>query len=275
MFKIGCHLSISDGFLEMFNTISSIGANTVQFFTRNPRSAKKIKNFSDFSVFLSKIKDLDFAILGHSPYILNLCSSNEEIRILSKNLMDEDIKFMGNIKNSFYNFHPGSHTGQGIKKGIEEIASSLNTIITKDTKTTILLETMTGKGTEIGGNFFEIKEIINSVDRKDKIGVCFDTCHVFDAGYDIKDNLDKVLDDFDRIIGLERLKFIHLNDSLNSLGSKKDRHAKIGLGNIGLKSIDNIINNKFLKNLPFCLETPNDIYGYKKEIDLLKNLYKN
>ena len=188
--------------------------------------------------------------------------------------MKKDVNFLDKIPGSFYNFHPGSHTGQGTQKGIDEIISSLNEIITKDIKTTILLETMAGKGTEVGGNFFEIKEIINSIDIKENIGVCLDTCHVFDAGYDIKNNLDKVLDKFDKIIGLKYLKFIHLNDSLNPLGSKKDRHAKIGLGNIGLKAITNIINHKDLKNIPFCLETPNDILGYKEEIKLLKNLYK-
>lgn len=277
MINIGCHLSSSGGFTSMFNRAIEIGANTFQYFTRNPRGgvAKEI-NKEDIDNFLELSFQNNFSkIIAHAPYTLNLCSSKEYIRNFSKNIFADDLLRVESVPNSLYNFHPGSHTGQGVKVGISQISGALNEIIKPNQTTIVLLETMAGKGSEIGGNFKELKQIIDNVDIKDKIGVCFDTCHVFDAGYDIVNDLDGVLKEFDDIIGIDMIKAVHLNDSKNVCGSKKDRHEKIGQGNIGIDVISSVVNHPYLKNLPFILETPQeDLKGYADEISLIKSKIK-
>lgn len=272
MFTIGCHLSASKGYLAMAKQAVSIGANTFQFFTRNPRGGKaKEINEDDVKAFLEYSKEHGInRILAHAPYTLNACSADSGIREFAKNTMADDLKRMEYTPGNYYNFHPGSHVGQGVEVGIDFIAEMLNEILTKEQTTTVLLETMSGKGSEVGRNFEELKAIINKVKLKDKLGVCLDTCHIWDGGYDVVNNFDGVLDEFDKIIGLEKLKAIHLNDSKNDLSSHKDRHEKIGEGKIGLDAISKIINNDRIKNLPFYLETPNEIDGYEREIELLK-----
>lgn len=277
MVYIGCHLSCSKGFTEMINNAKLIGANAFQYFTRNPRgaSAKEIDT-KDLNDFLKIIKEEKVYIVAHSPYTLNLCSHNPHIREYSKDILAQDIKLNNLITGDYYNFHPGSHTGQGTETGIKQISDALNSVIREDQNTTLLLETMTGKGSEIGGNFEELAKIIEQVEIKEKVGVCFDTCHVFDAGYDIVSNLEGVLEEFDKIIGISKLKVIHLNDSKNILGSKKDRHEKLGKGQIGEKALINIVNNKYLKDLVFILETPQEnLDGYAQEISLIKSSYKS
>ena len=276
MLNIGCHLSTSKGFKSMGDTALSIGANTFQFFTRNPRGGKaKDIDKKDIEELLKLMKEYNFGkILAHAPYTLNPCSKDESIREFSCKIMEYDLKRMEYLPNNLYNFHPGSHVKQGVDIGINYIIELLNKVIKKDQTTKILLETMSGKGTEIGRNFNEIKAIIDVVNLNEHIGVCLDTCHIFDGGYDIVNNLDNVLAEFDDVIGLDKLCAIHLNDSKNILGSHKDRHEKIGLGNIGLDAIGNIINHEKLKNLPFFLETPNELDGYAKEISLLKSIYR-
>lgn len=276
MLNIGCHLSVSKGFLAMAKEAVSIDANTFQFFTRNPRGSKaKDIDESDINKFLEFAKEHNFVkVLAHAPYTLNPCSKDEKTREFALETMADDLKRMEYIPGNMYNFHPGSHTGQGSEEGIKQIAFALNSILTEDIHTTVLLETMAGKGTEVGRNFNEIRSIIDSVKLNEKLGVCLDTCHVHDGGYDIVNDIDGVLDEFDKIIGLERLCAIHLNDSMNVCGSHKDRHQKIGEGEIGLEAIEKIINNPRLKGIPFYLETPNDIEGYKREIALLKSIYK-
>ena len=272
MFTIGCHLSASKGYLAMAKQAVSIGANTFQFFTRNPRGGKaKEINEDDVKAFLEYSKEHGInRILAHAPYTLNACSADRGIREFAKNTMADDLKRMEYTPGNYYNFHPGSHVGQGVEVGIDFIAEMLNEILTKEQTTTVLLETMSGKGSEVGRNFEELKAIIDKVKLKDKLGVCLDTCHIWDGGYDVVNNFDGVLDEFDKIIGLEKLKAIHLNDSKNDLASHKDRHEKIGDGKIGLDAISKIINNDRIKNLPFYLETPNEIEGYEREIELLK-----
>jgi len=276
MLNIGCHLSISYGFEAIIKQALSIGANTFQFFTRNPRGfkAKDIDEL-DIKNFLTVAKENNFAkVLAHAPYTLNPCSADESVRVLAKNIFIDDLRRMEFIPGNMYNFHPGSHVGQGVKTGIKFITNLLNEILKPEQTTTVLLETMAGKGSEIGSRFEELKTIIEEIDLKEKIGVCFDTCHVYDAGYDIVNDLDGVLEQFDKYIGLDNLKAVHLNDSLNAFASHKDRHQKIGQGSIGTKAIEQIINNKYLSKLPFYLETPNEIDGYAEEIKLLKSLYK-
>lgn len=274
MLNIGCHLSISKGYENMGNEALKINANTFQFFTRNPRGGKiKDLNENDINKLLSLMQENKFAkILAHAPYTMNLCSDKEDIRDFAKNMMNEDLERMEYLPGNMYNFHPGSHVGQGTEKGIEYIVKALNEVLTENQTTTVLLETMAGKGTEIGRSFEELKMIIDKVYLKDKLGVCLDTCHINDAGYDVS-NIDKVLEEFDKVIGLDYLKAIHLNDSMNEKGSHKDRHQKIGEGTIGIKNIEKIINNSILKRIPFYLETPNDLDGYAKEIKLLRNLF--
>ncbi len=274
---IGCHLSVSKGFEAMGKEALSIGANTFQFFTRNPRGGKaKEIDQADVQNLLKLMEEHHFGkILAHAPYTLNPCSKDEKTREFALNTMIDDLKRMEYLPNNLYNFHPGSHVGQGIEKGIELISNQLNTVLTEDMTTTVLLETMAGKGSEVGSKFEELQAIISNVTLKDKLGVCLDTCHVFDGGYDIVDNLENVLEEFDRIIGIEKLKAIHINDSMNYLGCHKDRHQKIGQGAIGIDAFERIINHKHLRNLPFYLETPNGLEGYKAEIELLRNLYKN
>lgn len=276
MFKIGCHLSASKGYTHMAKEALKIGGNTFQFFTRNPRggTAKDIdeKDIADYKAIASE-NNIE-VILAHAPYTINVCSADEKIRRFGIDTMKDDLRRLELVGNSMYNFHPGSHVGQGIEEGIRLITDALNEILTKDQNTIVLLETMAGKGSEVGSKFEELKQIIDGVSYNEKIGVCLDTCHVYDAGYDIINNLDDVLDEFDKIIGLDRLKAIHINDSKNPFSSHKDRHEKIGEGSIGVKAFERIINNKRLENLPFYLETPNELEGYANEIKLLKELKK-
>lgn len=271
MFKIGCHLSISGGFLAAAKTINKLGGNTYQYFSRNPQGGKaKPWNQADFEAFMeySKANGIE-VLLCHAPYTLNACSANPDTREFARICFKSDIEMLENFPNALYNFHPGSHTGQGVEVGVEQIAEILNEVLYPEMKTTVLLETMAGKGSEIGRSFEEIADIISKVNLKDKLGVCLDTCHVYSAGYDIVNDLDKVLEDFDRIIGLDRLKAIHLNDSKMPFASNKDRHEKIGLGVIGFDAVKRIINHPKLRHLPFYLETPNEEEGYKEEIELL------
>ena len=272
MFYIGCHLSASKGFLHMAKEAVSIGANTFQFFTRNPRGfAAKDIDEADVRAFLEYTKENGFGkILAHAPYTLNPSSADERVRDLALRIMEDDMERMEYIPGNLYNFHPGSHVGQGSEKGIELTAELLNTILKPEQTTTVLLETMSGKGSEIGRNFEELKAIIDKVELSDKVGVCLDTCHVYDGGYDVVNNLDGVLDEFDNIIGLDRLYAIHMNDSKNPFESHKDRHEKIGEGSIGLSAMKAIINNPRLMHLPIFLETPNELDGYAREIALLK-----
>lgn len=276
MLNIGCHLSSSKGFYNMGVEALSIGANTFQFFTRNPRgfAAKEIDP-ADAEKLNSLMKENNFAkILAHAPYTLNPCAEKPYVREFAYNTMLDDLKRMEFVPNNMYNFHPGSHVGQGTEKGIELITSLLNSILTKEQTTTVLLETMAGKGSEIGSKFEELREIIDRVELNEKLGVCLDTCHVYDGGYDIVNDLDGVITQFDKIVGIDRLKAIHINDSKNPFSSHKDRHEKIGEGSIGTEAFERIINHPVLRDLPFFLETPNELDGYAKEISLLKSLYK-
>lgn len=276
MLNIGCHLSSSKGFENMGKEALKIGANTFQFFTRNPRGGKaKEIDPKDVEAFLKLAKENKFVkILAHAPYTLNSCSADERTREFAFEMMTDDLKRMEYTPNSLYNFHPGSHVKQGVEVGIDYIVELLNKVLKPEQTTTVLLETMAGKGTEVGRSFEEIAEIISRVELKNHMGVCLDTCHVYDAGYDIVNDLDGVLEQFDKIIGLDRLKAIHLNDSKNLFASHKDRHEKIGEGSIGIEAIARIINHPKLKGIPFFLETPNELDGYAKEIELLKGLYK-
>ena len=275
MLNIGCHLSTTKGFKNMGKEALSIGANTFQFFTRNPRGGKaKDIDEKDINELLEIMKKNNFAkILAHAPYTLNGCSADENTRKFATEMMADDLVRMEYLPNNLYNFHPGSHVKQGVDVGIDYSVVMLNTVLKPEQTTTVLLETMAGKGTEIGRTFEEIAEIINRVELKDHLGVCLDTCHVYDAGYDIVNDLDGVLEEFDRIIGLDRLHAIHLNDSKNPFKSHKDRHEKIGEGEIGFEAIKRIINHPKLRNIPFFLETPNELDGYAKEIKLLKSIY--
>lgn len=276
MLNIGCHLSASKGFLNMGKTAIELGGNTFQFFTRNPRggSAKDIDP-ADSQALITLMNENGFAkILAHAPYTLNACAKVPSIREFAYNTMLDDLKRMEFVPGNMYNFHPGSHVGQGIETGIELISDMLNSILWEEQTTTVLLETMAGKGSEVGSSFQELREIIDRVSLDSKMGVCLDTCHVSDAGYDIVNDLDGVLTEFDKVIGLHRLKAIHLNDSKNPLGSHKDRHEKIGEGYIGKDAFERVVNHPVLKNLPMFLETPNELDGYKAEIELLKSLQK-
>ena len=277
MFKIGCHLSSSGGYLAMGKEAVRIGANTFQFFTRNPRGgAAKPLDLDDIKAFEEYRKEKGIlSVLAHAPYTMNACAKDAGLREFAKNTMLDDIMRLDNIEGAMYNFHPGSHVSQGADVGIDYISSMLNEVIKPDQKTIILLETMSGKGSEVGRNFEEIRAIIDKVQLNEKLGVCLDTCHVYDGGYDIVNDLDNVLLEFDRIIGLDRLKAIHLNDTKNPFESHKDRHEKIGEGHLGIDAITRIINHEKLRDLPFFLETPNDIDGYEKEISLLKTLYQS
>ncbi len=274
MFYIGCHLSASEGFLAMGRTALSIGANTFQFFTRNPRGSKaKAIDPKDAEAFLTLAKENGFGTLvAHAPYTINPCSKDERTREFARLTMADDLLRMEYVPGNVYNFHPGSHTGQGVETGITEIAETLNAILTPEQTTTVLLETMAGKGSEVGSRFEELREIIDRVELKDKLGVCMDTCHVSDAGYDIAGDLDGVLTEFDRVIGLDRLKAVHVNDSMNPLGAHKDRHARIGEGYLGAEALGRVVRHPALAGLPFVLETPNELEGYAREIALLKEL---
>ena len=275
MFYIGCHLSASDGFLAMGKTALSIGANTFQFFTRNPRGSRaKAIDPADVAAFLALAAENGFGTLvAHAPYTINPCSKDERTREFARMTLADDLKRMEHIPGNVYNFHPGSHTGQGIETGIGQIAETLNAILTPDIRTTVLLETMSGKGSEVGSRFEELREIIDRVELSDKLGVCLDTCHVSDAGYDIADDPDGVLAEFDRVIGLDRLRAVHVNDSLNPRGSHKDRHARIGEGCLGAEALERVVRHPALQGLPFVLETPNELPGYAREIAMLKELH--
>ena len=276
MLRIGCHLSSSAGYLEMGKNAVSIGAGTFAFFTRNPRGgAAKAINEDDVAGFLALAAEHDIKkLVAHAPYTLNPCSANETLRRFAKSTMRDDLKRMEYTPGNYYNFHPGSHTGQGTETGIAQISDMLNELLSPEQTTVVLLETMAGKGSEIGGKFEELREIIDRVEKDEKLGVCLDTCHIYDRGYDIVNDPDGVLSEFDRVIGLSRLKAVHLNDSMHGFRSHKDRHAKIGDGMIGTEALARIINHPALQGLPFILETPNELEGYASEISLLKSLYR-
>lgn len=275
MLRIGCHLSSAKGFLAMAQTAESIGANTFQFFTRNPRggAAKEWKQ-ADIDAMLEFCREKEIAQpLAHAPYTLNACARDEALRKFALETMQDDLKRLQQIPGCMYNFHPGSHVQQGAEKGIALITDILNRVLWEGQTTVVLLETMSGKGSEVGRSFEELRSILDGVELSGKMGVCLDTCHVWDGGYDIVERLDDVLAEFDHIIGLERLKAVHLNDSMNGLGSHKDRHEKIGKGSIGLEAFKRIANHKRLRELPFYLETPNEPEGYQAEIALLREFY--
>lgn len=273
-FYIGCHLSSSKGFLAMGKQATEIGANTFQFFTRNPRGgAAKPVDPEDAAAFVEYAREHNFGkIVAHAPYTLNPCAADEKIREFAFNTFADDLQRMEFVPGNLYNFHPGSHVKQGAEKGIELTSELLNRVLFDGMHTTVLIETMAGKGSEIGRTFEEIREIIDRVEMSDKLGVCLDTCHISDGGYDIVNDLDGVLAEFDRIIGIDRLKALHLNDSLNPLGSHKDRHAVIGGGFIGTLALADVMNNPAFENKPVILETPNDLDGYKNEISMLRSL---
>ena len=276
MLIIGCHLSSAKGYEAMAKEAEKIQANTFQFFTRNPRggNAKEIKE-EDVRAYGERARKQGITrILAHAPYTLNACSEKESVRDFAFRAMKEDMERMEYTPGNCYNFHPGSHVGQGVETGITLISELLNEILTPSQTTTVLLETMAGKGSEVGRNFEELREILDRVTLSEKMGVCLDTCHVYDSGYDIVGDLDGVLTEFDQVIGLDKLKAIHLNDSMYGFESHKDRHARIGEGKIGLEAITRIINHPALRHLPFYLETPNDLEGYAREISMLKELYK-
>ena len=273
---IGNHTSSSKGYAAMARQIIKNGGNTFAFFTRNPRGGKaKAIDETDIQNFLVLAQENHFGkIVAHAPYTLNACAAKEELRTFARETFADDLRRMEYTPGNYYNFHPGSHVGQGSEIGIQKIAEILNDVLTEEQTTTVLLETMSGKGTEVGRNFEELRKILNLVEKKSKMGICLDTCHVWDGGYDIVHDLDGVLNDFDHIIGLERLKAIHLNDSLNDCGSHKDRHARIGEGKIGMEALVHIIKHPALREIPFILETPNDDSGWTEEIHVLKAFYK-
>lgn len=273
---IGSHISASKGFEAMGKRALKLGANTFAFFTRNPRGGKaKEIDPADVDKLLALMEEHHFGkLVAHAPYTMNLCAAKENVRSFSMEMFQDDLKRMDYLPGNYYNFHPGSHVGQGAEQGIEMIAEALNGALFEEQTTTVLLETMAGKGSEVGRSFEELRRIIDLVDLDDKLGVCLDTCHIWDGGYDVVDHLDDVLNEFDQVIGLDRLKAIHLNDSMNPLGAHKDRHEKIGQGHLGLEAITRIINHPALKELPFILETPNDDEGYTNEIAMLRKLRK-
>lgn len=275
MLYIGNHASSSKGYAAMGRQMVKNGGNTLAFFTRNPRGGKaKELDMKDVEKFLAIAEENHFGrLVAHAPYTMNACAAKEDLRDFAREIMMDDMKRMEATPGNYYNFHPGSHVGQGIETGIQKIAEILNDVLTDEQSTTILLETMAGKGSEVGGRFEEIRAIVDLVEKKEKLGVCLDTCHVWDAGYDIVNHLDEVLEEFDRIIGLSNLKAIHLNDSMNGLGSHKDRHAKIGQGEIGLEALSAVTRHPALKGIPFILETPNDDAGWAEEIALLREKY--
>lgn len=276
MLNIGCHLSASKGYKAMGEEALKIEANTFQFFTRNPRGSKAKKiDSKDVEALLGIMKENKFAkILAHAPYTLNACSADENTREFALEIMADDLERMQYLPGNLYNFHPGSHVKQGVEVGIQYIIDMLNSIIKPEQTTTILLETMAGKGTEVGRSFEELKQILDGVNHSNKMGVCLDTCHVYDAGYDIVNDLDGVLTEFDKIIGLDKLCAIHLNDSKNTFASHKDRHEKIGEGSIGKEAMIRLINHPKLRNLPFFLETPNEVAGYAEEIRMMREAYE-
>lgn len=276
MLYIGNHTTSSKGYAKMAQQMITNGGNTFAFFTRNPRggSAKAI-NEKDVEKFLQLAGDNGFGkIVAHAPYTMNCCAAKEELREFARNTMADDLKRMEYTPGNYYNFHPGSHVGQGAEVGIQKIAEILNEVLTEEQTTIVLLETMAGKGSEVGRSFEELHAILELVEKDHKMGICLDTCHVWDGGYDIVNDLDGVLTEFDKVIGLSRLKAVHLNDSMNGLGSHKDRHARIGEGEIGLEALVRVIRHPALKNIPFILETPNDDAGWTREITLLREAFE-
>ena len=276
MLYIGNHTSSSKGYTAMGRQMLANGGNTFAFFTRNPRGGKaKEIDPEDVKKFLELEQENGFGkLVAHAPYTMNCASDKENLREFAREILADDMKRMELTPGNYYNFHPGSHVGQGAEAGIAKIAEILNEVLTKEQTTTVLLETMSGKVSEVGRNFQELRQIIDQVELKEKLGVCLDTCHVWDGGYDIVNDLDGVLTEFDQIIGLDRLKAIHLNDSMNGLGSHKDRHAKIGEGEIGLEALVRVINHPATRGIPFILETPNDDEGWRREIALLREKYE-
>lgn len=274
MFIIGAHLSASKGYVAMLQAARSIGANTFQFFTRNPRGgAAKAQNPADVARFLADAQAVQFGrVVAHAPYTMNLCSDKESTRAFARQVFADDLQRLEALPGQLYNFHPGSHVGQGVDTGIAYITQALNDLLTPDMHTTVLLETMAGKGSEVGGTFEELRRIMDGVALPDKIGVCLDTCHVSDAGYSLAEDLDEVLSEFDRVIGLDKLCALHLNDSKNPCGAHKDRHECIGQGYLGTDTFAQIVNHPALCGLPMVLETPNDLAGYQAEIALLRSL---
>ncbi|MBR6484278.1 MAG: deoxyribonuclease IV [Clostridiales bacterium] len=273
MINIGCHLSSSGGFLAMGKHATELGADTFAFFTRNPRggSAKEIDP-EDAKALIKYMQENNFGkLVAHAPYTMNVCAEKESVKEFSRNMLAEDLDRMQYVPGNYYNFHPGSHVGQGEDAAIPMIADAINNALKEEHDTTVLLETMAGKGSEVGRNFEEIRRIIDLVDLKDKIGVCFDTCHTWDGGYDVAGDIDGVLDEFDRVIGLDRLKAVHLNDSKNDRDTHKDRHEVIGGGFLGEEAIRRIVTHPILQGKPFILETPNEDPGYKKEIALIRS----
>ena len=275
MLYIGNHTSSSKGYAAMGRQIVKNGGNTFAFFTRNPRGGNaKAIDPADVAKFQEIAREHEFGkIVAHAPYTLNACAAKENLRDFARNTFSDDLKRMEATPGNYYNFHPGSHVGQGMEVGIQKIAEVLNAVLTEEQTTTVLLETMAGKGSEVGSHFQELRAIVDLVEKRDKLGICLDTCHVWDGGYDIVNDLDGVLTEFDRIIGLDHLKAIHLNDSLNPLGSHKDRHARIGEGQIGLDALVRVIRHPALEGKPFILETPNDDEGWTREIALLRERY--
>ncbi len=275
MLHIGCHLSSSKGFLAMGRQALELGADTFQFFTRNPRGSKaKELDPADTAALMALLQERRFApLIAHAPYTLNLCGAEEKNRLFARETMADDLRRLEYLPGQFYNFHPGSHVGQGLETGITYIAEGLNAILKPEQSTVVLLETMAGKGSEVGGRFEELREILDRVELGERMGVCLDTCHISDAGYDIARDLDGVLTEFDRVIGLKRLRAVHLNDSLNPCGARKDRHARIGEGCIGLEALSRVTNHPALRGLPFCLETPNELPGYAREIALMRSRF--
>ena len=276
MFTIGCHLSATKGNMDMVKTAEKIGANTFAFFTRNPRGSKaKPLDPADCGKATARLKELGFGkLVAHGSYTMNLCTADPDARAFAAQVLAEDLERMSHLPGQYYNFHPGSHVGQGTEAGIEYISQALRKAMEPDYPVTVLLETMAGKGSEVGGRFEELKAILDAVGRED-LGVCLDTCHVYDGGYDIVGDLDGVLSEFDRVIGIDRLKALHLNDSKNPMGSRKDRHECIGQGSIGLEGFERIINHPLLAGKPMILETPNELPGYAAEIGLLRSKFKN
>ena len=276
MLNIGCHLSASKGYLNMGQTALSIGANTFQYFSRNPRGGNaKAFDADDAAALVALAGEHGFApVLTHAPYTLNPCAASEATLDFAHRALSEDLARLEAFPGALYNLHPGCHVGQGVEVGIKKIAESLDAAMFPGMGTTVLLETMAGKGSEVGGRFEELREIIDRVRLSDRVGVCLDTCHVYDAGYDIAGDLDGVLTEFDRIVGLNRLRAIHLNESKNPLGSRKDRHERLGLGSIGLPALSRIVNHPALRHLPFFLETPNELDGYRQEIALMREKYE-
>ena len=276
MLYAGCHLSVSKGFLATVNTAASIGANTFAFFTRNPRGSKaKAEDAADAAAAMAAMQEKGFGnLVAHGAYTMNLCTAEEEARSFAASVLEDDLRRMAALPGQYYNFHPGSHVGQGIEAGVEQIAAALKQALRHNYPVTVLLETMAGKGSEVGGRFEELRLIMDAV-GDDNLGVCMDTCHVFDGGYDIVNDLEGVLGEFDRVVGLRRLKALHLNDSKNPFASHKDRHACIGDGSLGPETFRAIVNHPVLRDLPMILETPNELPGYAEELALLRSFTKN